>query len=940
MGSCCTLSRRKKYRFKDFILDVYPRGVRGKLNDDALHHLNSYVVSNPERVAPVCRKIYKLICLHLRQKKSNNVMVSLKMLRFLIQQAAVVDGFVSDCIEFVSVLFSTREPRYQIGAADILSILCYRLAIDRKSANSRRLIADSQDRLLQPLQQMCAIRVSDNKDRDSIQRSYAAIIALGHISRCLNSASTEHVASRVFPILENLISVLRKRTQGLIEGIDVGQQLGSSNHIGVPPINVELPESASEDLDIPYMQACSFAIGTTAGCVTTTGIEDLLTRITTFMTKRKAWSVPMLAPIVFCALAAQMQARPIRLGFMVYRGLCETGIRSNDIAVHIGVLGALQAYLRRLPVSDSRPQSIVKLIQAVVANPLPQGGAGDHECSMRDMQKAVIELIRILLQVIYHQRRAPELQSVVKSILCMTLGTGSMQGGGFAQGGHSTCWITFMLRCMTVASPYVRTVPPSDRAKGGLNVGEAIVSFLHGNDVTARIWSARILQRILAGNPIGRGVLASEPLMPLYVDGKDIILAQNWVRTMVWSAHVITPQCVVEVTNAMTAIMVGCGISGMPFVLKLLSRLQHRCARIDTYKEGGCDTSPPLGPMSALTRAWLHMIVVLLISCGRVYNIPRLVDYAINIFRQRQAADPSELSSHFEPTLPERNSFEDLCPSSDLKAITAVDGKHIILDDDPCEGAVKTLPSFSHIVSLIVEVERDKVTAASWAAAGDAAVRELQESFDKAFLQSDDKFADGNSVARDHVLNSSITPTQADNDVFFTLQAPEEQLTGLSSIKITLNDCVSTGVPLRVELPLMTASNSGRVAEILAIYDVSASSQLLLGDTFTAPKRFASTDELREGLKRQEAIHDENARPDIYHTIPYNMGCNGFTDVEEASGVSQKLGLHQESGSEDSLVDIPTSHPEVQEYDNIVHVSPLGEPLWVASLPAARLFKL
>ncbi|CCW66374.1 unnamed protein product [Phytomonas sp. Hart1] len=939
MGSCLKLPHRKKYQFKDFILEVYPSNSSGKLNQDALHHLKSYVGSNPERVAPVCRKIYKLMCSHLRHRKSNNVMVSVAMLQFLIKNASVVDRFVSDCIEIVSVLLSTHEPRYKIEAAGILSILCHRLVIDKNGANSRRLIADSQDRFLKPLQQMCVDGIPDIKDHGNIQRSYAAIIALGHISRCLGSSSTEHVASRLFPILENLVSVLRSRPQGPMEEVTIGQQMNNSNYIVDPPISVELPESASKDMDILYVQACSFAVSTTAGCVTTTGIEDLLTRITAFMTTQKAWSVPIMAPIVFCALAAPMQERPIRPEFMVYRGLCELGIRSNDIAVHIGVLGALKAYLERMSVSDSRPRSIVKLIQAVITNSLLQRYACDHERLVRDMQNAVTELIFTLLQVIYHQRQALELQSVVESVLCMTLGTGIMEGGELAQKRSRTDWI-FMLRCMTVVSPYVRTVPSSDRAKGVLKVGDAIVSFLYDSDDAARIWAVRILQQILAGTPTGRGALIDEPSMPLYVDERDATIARNWVHAMMWTTREITPQCVVQVADVTTAIMTGRGIKEIPFVFNLLCRLQQRCTDIDSHKECDCSILSNPGMMSALTRAWLHMIVVLLISCGRVYNIPRLVDYVTDIFHQRQVAYPSELSSHFESTLIKSYAFEDLCPTSGLKVIAALDGKSIILNDDPCEGPVKILPSFSRINSLIVEAERDKVASVFGATAGDAAARELQVSIDQTYLHSDNKLIEGSFLLKSLLPNSTISSTEADIDVPFTLQVPEARIAELRSIKITLVDSVSEVMLPRVELPLKSASNSNQIAEILDTYGVSASSKIFSVDTSTTPKQFFSRDGVQEGPKEHETIHNETVQSDTHHVMSYNMANDVLTGAEETSGLCQKLELDGDSSSEAFLMDIPSIHQGVQEYEDLAQLPPINRTLWISSLPSARLFEL
>lgn len=791
MGSAnsCTCSEEKKYRFKGFVVSVYPDDIHGEANEDALGKLNSYVASNPERIPRVCRKITKLLVVQLRYHRRERVLVSVHMLRSLIEHAKTVDGFVPHTIDVCVLLLSHSVSAYKIGAADILSVLCYRLSEDSKNEPACRLIADSKNRLLPPLQKMCSEKIADVKDAMAEQCRYAAVVAIGSIARCLHGALASSVNDMVVPLMMNLVLQLRARATKPITD-EMIHRLQRATGAGAPaPSSVQLPAT---DTDIAFIKACSFAIGATAGCVTTAGVDSFLSRVVSFLDQQKAWSVSLMSPIVFRALVCAMQERPQRLGFTVYQCLCDVGRQNTDPDVRIGVLRALRACMDALPMSGGRPQTVLEYL-ASVSRLSYVADAADDDATRRAQttQDAIVALSGSLFRATYRQRNAPQLQAILVALLDLLREAGELLAGPL-----QLQRVKLSLRCMAVAAPYVRTIPLADRAS--LQTFPVIEPFLYQQSSDdQRVLAARVLSGILAGLPddgtvsdttTTTGTTAAEPTAPektkanaansdssgdddgqlppataatmLFTEESDIAAAEAWVRTVSRDTTTITPRCVMEVGNVLTAIMAGYGVNALPFSLAWLWTLQQRCVRSEpgrpttpTSLSGGGALSEASGVVlstsvastSPLTRAWLHLIVALLVSCGKVYDISKLADYGTDILRRRLAIQPTpELASCFEPHLTTTVKPSETYTSCGL--VTASVGRTSPLSAELTEPPVSKLPSFSYIANILVDADREDVAAVF---GGTASSEELKQSIEAICFSQDSE------------VNASIASTAA-----------------------------------------------------------------------------------------------------------------------------------------------------------------------------------
>ncbi|KAG5506514.1 hypothetical protein JKF63_06017 [Porcisia hertigi] len=860
------------YRFKDFIVSVYPHSVYGNPDEDALGKLKGYISSNPERIPRVCRKIGKLLSVQVKKKKEDQAMVSVHMLRSIIEDAARVNDFVPHSMDICASLLSTNISRYHIGAADVLSTLCYRLSTQPNTDSARRLVADNRDRLVPQLLKMTSDHIASRRDGKAVQTRYAAILALSNIASCIHTALAGSSTAIMEAMIVNLTLVLQERAQRPLS--DASLRLLSMHHYGgsdatsaVSPI-VQLPVDM-EERDVMYALACSHGIGTTAACTTTAGVVELLSRVTTLLEKKNGWGITYLPSLVFSDIVAAMQRRPQQLGFCVYQCLCEVGQRTSDPNVRIGVLRSLHACVDMLPMTGGRPAVVLNHIMSVMQMPMTASTVKESGTEgarlIKDTHDVIVLLTSRLLRSCYLQSNAPQLQNILISLwhlLEMAQSCGKPHP-------------RLALLLLIVAAPFLRSVPLVDRRD--MRVTEGLEYYLNNdNDDAQRRMASRVLTGILAGIPVPKqsavgGVVggtesvtavaaapSATPPHPIFTEmlftaEKDVVFAQEWVMRVSNTTEGITPLTVVSVADVLCALMAGYGVRGLPFHLRFLWTLQQRCIRAAPASTA-TETTPSTqatqqdntaslsnaavattlvskNSTSPLTRAWLHMIVVSLICCGRVYALPKLEAYGQEILERRSAA--GHLASCFEAAVRVAGHAADAYTVSGLRYLASE--KNRSLGADFTEAPVSKLPSFSFVSNIIADTDRADIAAAFGAREGD----ELHTVIDAVCFQPDREvgvcLASATAPCNAQAPITEAAPKQG---LPFSLNVQDEaKVNTLRSLRVSVADNSvprtqdSRGVVLLSAAATTTAS---KVQEIAEFYKVSAATPVLTPETMAA----------------------------------------------------------------------------------------------------------
>lgn len=834
-ANCCTCTDNKKYRFKNFVVSVYPSDKHGGPDEEALGKLNSYVASNPERIPRVCRKISKLLVVQLRRKKVDRVMVSVGMLHSLVDKAQVVDSFVPHCIDIAALLLSTNEPRYHVGAADLLHILCSRLHGTASSQDmSRRLIADNKGRLLPQLIKMSTDRIASRSDAVAVQIRYAAIVALGSIATTIHSAMASNVQEILYSMVVNLILVLRERSQKPLSDANVrllAQWHGSGQGGGGGGVlSTRLPEK-SEEQGLYYALACSYGIGAVAGCITSAGVDAFLQRVTSLLDKQEGWSIPFVPSLIFRNMMSAMQARPQQLGFSVYGCLCDAGQRNTDPRVRVGILRALQSCMDELPMTGGRPAAVTSYLINAVYSPAVDAAASDP---MRgDTCDAIATLAHRLLRSTYRQANTPQLQMILMSLWTLMESAQSTQ-----QPSPSLA-----LRLMVVAAPYIRAIPLVDRRD--MRIMSALEPYLLGKDEELRHLASCVLRELLAGMPDdgGRGRLP-EPncvaaALALFTDEQDVAYAEEWVQAVLQADDGVTPCCIADVSNVLCAMMAGYGASGLPFLLNYLWTLQQQYAKEESvsnrdYTTMNADAVPVMQSKSAtsqLTRAWLQMILATLINCGRMLGVQKLVDYSQSLLQRREAA--GELCSAFEVQLREVSQpFEAYCLSG-LRYVSSQ--RAVVLSTQFTEAPVSKLPSFRYVASILADAERDDLQLVFRSPSQDAVFAAVVA--DCFQTPSDPKLRlkyvlDERNASVCSRSQSALGAPEAAASLSLSLAAGDEaKITTLRALNIAVaNPDAASGQAGAVPQLSDEASVAGRIAALLLKYKVSSTTSPLPQD--------------------------------------------------------------------------------------------------------------
>ncbi|PBJ78016.1 hypothetical protein BCY84_05273 [Trypanosoma cruzi cruzi] len=623
MGNTC--APQKGPRFKNFVIAVYSDDPHNGPVREALGKLQNYIASNPERIPRVCRKISKLLTIYLKRQKAHRVMVGVQMLRDLIAHFDDVSGFVPHCISICSMLFSYSTVEYRIGAADVLTILCYKLAGRVDGEHSCRLLTDSKGKLLPALETMCLETVS-NDDAATLRCRYAAVVALGNVIFCLHGALANNVNCHIMPFLRNLMDAMRSGEKP--EWMEREPFTVLQQHIKSGPFDgVALPTERRQR-DIACISAASWGIGAVVGCVSIAGIHQFLQLVLEFIVSHDGWSLPGFAFITFRSLVRALEWRPQQLGFTVCQYLCETVIaprkKEEEEAANMqeGIIRALIVCTNEVRMTGGRPQVLFEVVRKC----MNKGKRTD------DFNELLLQLLMTLMYTTHKWRNAPQLHLLLVGLLACAQEAIS----------NNAVW---SLRALAVAAAYVRAVPLVDR--GDIDLSGTIEPFLATHNAL-QAYAAKVLVGLIAGTipsqdvdvgssiPDAETVTAEAP-PPLVTNEQDMAVAENWIWSVLASTQPVTPSCVIEVGRVVEAVMQVRGASSLPFVLSFVSRLQ---AFVKNEKK-----------TSELHMAWAHLSLAVLANCGAILTLPHLLRYAVHLFQQRQRGN--ELARQFELRLTE-----------------------------------------------------------------------------------------------------------------------------------------------------------------------------------------------------------------------------------------------------------------------------------------------
>lgn len=411
MGVCCS-STTSAFRFKNFVVAVYPIDHDGELNKDALGKLLSYVANNVERIPRVCRKISKLVDVDLKRGDVKRVSIGMQILRHLLDEATELDAYVPYATAMCLTLFENGVVEHRISAADVLTALCHRI-VERsddpsggadaatsappRSASSppqphfrsvmtrnsrmehaRRLVADSKDKFTSYLRDMLVEGVGTN-DIISLHCRYAAMVALGNIAYCIQSSiSAPSMVELVPPVLSNLHHLLREAAATMSSRVNQRRRQRKEN-ISIlsddavaeyrrAAKTVVLPVEAGEK-DAALYKACVATIASLAMCCNTTVVPTFLSTVSQYCTTYHGWLLSRFPLVVFRTITVALQQKPQQpLGINVCAHLCEVAEEKGGTEHYASVLRALAVSVAQIPMSGGRPAPVIAVLKAALVS--------------------------------------------------------------------------------------------------------------------------------------------------------------------------------------------------------------------------------------------------------------------------------------------------------------------------------------------------------------------------------------------------------------------------------------------------------------------------------------------------------------------------------------------------------------------------------------------
>lgn len=409
MGSNCSSSSSTTtaFRFKNFVVAVYPTDHDGELNKDALGKLLSYVANNVERIPRVCRKITKLVDADLKRGDIKRVSIGMQILRHLLDEATELDAYCPYVTSLCLALFERGVVEHRISAADVLTALCHRIVErseakgnDRSEAlevvgaspvhpqfmtsisknnmeHARRLVADAKDRFATYLRDMLVEGVATN-DIISLHCRYAATVALGNLAYCIQgSLLASSLIELIPPVLSNLHHLLREAAASMSSRVNQRRRQRKENISAMSddpagefraPNTVVLPVEAGEK-DAAFYKASVATISSLAMCCSSTNVAVFLSTVSQYLTTYHGWLLSRFPLVVFRSITAALQHKPQQpLGINACAHLCDLAEEKAGTDHFASVLRALAVSVAQIPMSGGRPAPVINvLVSALVS---------------------------------------------------------------------------------------------------------------------------------------------------------------------------------------------------------------------------------------------------------------------------------------------------------------------------------------------------------------------------------------------------------------------------------------------------------------------------------------------------------------------------------------------------------------------------------------------
>lgn len=355
-SSCC--SDEQRFRFKFFVVSLYESGSGGKsgvtLNEDAMSKLKSYTSHNPERIPRICRKINKVTRSHLTKASSSSssadsphmqfVLISVEVYHALMLEADAVDAYVPHVLELCAMLFDEKQPAYNTGAAELLTVMCMKL-VENPSPNSQRLILDFSERAVPVLQDMLHSPVKERvaksgggqrsmmhtssgsmgglskqvkwmnemQFREKAPQVSAGCIAIGNLAACVPEVVETLMDTQV---LEHVVSNF---LYAVTHGGGNQKMVMEASSQSTPPSTVKWePESTSDEAAMAVLCTSSLhALKAITRGVAAARLDDLIRGVIHSVEKAgmgETWASHTAIDLLFYAVASSLEAQSQKLG--------------------------------------------------------------------------------------------------------------------------------------------------------------------------------------------------------------------------------------------------------------------------------------------------------------------------------------------------------------------------------------------------------------------------------------------------------------------------------------------------------------------------------------------------------------------------------------------------------------------------------------------------
>ena len=604
-GGCCG---KPNFRFKNYVVAVYPEEVDGEANLEALSKLRAYVAKNPERIPRVCRKVTKLIQADVQKQRIQRVGVGIVILRDLIEDAVALEYFVPHTLDLSVYLLGLPDQELHTAASDLVAILTYRVAENPQYEPSRRLLASHEGDLLGSLKNMALQGIGTGEIRD-LHCRYAALVALGNMFCCLRTSLVDVVPKMVPVALQNLHFTMRDEEALRKSRSELGQDISDQ----LPPINdvnqiksVMLPMDG-ELKDLAYRRACIVLLGALAGSCSNATAGAFVSSITQYLDTFAGWTTQKFAEECFSCVAIALHKRQ-QLGFSVCHKLLDligdADLNRSSSDANISKLEALMhsvtTIVAFIPLTGVRPMLCIDALTTVLRN-------STHPDTV---YRRAVDCVAAITRRTALQGNSAQLTKVGVE-LCHSLGRNQPRV------------ITMVgIDALIVAAPYLASLSPVDKHKIGL-LG-TIRPLLVSSEEPLVYHGAACLSNYVIG--------PTESPTQLPMVAEELEFCHDWLASQI-GKDMVTPRLLMCMADIVLAVVTRASYTALPWILcNLVFDLQDRL-----------ETSPA----SSCSSAW-HLFALTVIRCiGIALRLRELTEYAAEILRRRRGADDPEIPPHF-----------------------------------------------------------------------------------------------------------------------------------------------------------------------------------------------------------------------------------------------------------------------------------------------------